>query len=103
RAHFDDWGIPEQRGISQPFRLLTGRRLLDTRYRGCKSSVMVRLHTALSPPKQNSVAGQFLTNFRANHQLPRLSDFDLERFAGVGSRNGVEIALITDHTILATS
>ena len=64
---------------------------------------MLRLHTALSSPKQNTVAGQFLTDFRANHQLPRLSDFDLERFAGVGSGNGVEIAFITDDTILATS
>ena len=64
---------------------------------------MLRLHTALSSPKQNTVAGQFLTNFRANHQLLRLRDFDLERCAGVGSGNGVEIAFITDHTILATS
>ena len=49
------------------------------------------------------VASQFLADFRANHQFPCFSDFDLERFAGVGSGNGVEIAFITDDTILATS
>src|SRR6266702_8577718 len=64
---------------------------------------MLRLHTTLSSPKQNTVAGQLLTDFRANRQLPRLSDFDLERFAGVDSGNRVEIAFITDDTILATS
>src|SRR6266516_4243494 len=92
----------EHRRISH-LDLLTGRRFLHTRCRGCKSSVMLRLHTALSSPKQHTVAGQFLTYFRANHQFPRLSDFDLERFAGVGSGNRVEIAFITDDTILATS
>ena len=64
---------------------------------------MLRLHTALSSPKQHTVAGQDFPDFRADHQLPCLSDFDLERFAGVDSGNRVEIAFITDDTILATS
>jgi len=64
---------------------------------------MLRLHAALTTASQDTVASQFLADFRANHQFLCFGDFDLERLAGVGSGNGVEIAFITDDTILATS
>ena len=68
-----------------------------------KSLVMVSLHAPLPPPKQDAMASQFLTKLGTNHQLPRFGDVDLKRLASIGSRNGVEIAFITDEAILATS
>src|SRR5207247_9947807 len=83
--------------------LLHGRSLLDAGDRRPQSTVMIYLHAALLPPKQDAMARQFVTDFRTDHQLLRFRDFDLERLACRGSGNRVEIAAIGDEAILTTS
>ena len=64
---------------------------------------MIRLHAALLLPKQDTMARQFVTDFRTNHQFLCFGDFDLERLARIGSWHRVQIAARGDEAILATS
>src|SRR6266700_4392668 len=88
----------DQPGVS-PARSL----LLDAWGRRPQSSVMIGLHTALLPAKQDTMARQDFPDFRTNHQLLRFREFELERLACIGSGNRVEIAGVRDEAILATS
>src|SRR5712692_6537964 len=102
RTHFDDRCIPEERGSSRSS-LLYGSDLPNTWSRSSESSIMLSQHAALLPSEQDAMASQDFSDLRTNHQFPGFGDVDLECLASVSSRNRIEIAFITDDTILATS